>query len=146
MTPLRPPAAPARTDIARIRRTYEAVLGDPRIGPPRLADEEQRAHFAGLLRGHMWLLVPPVERLVPGMAGPFNRSAARHVITRARAVLAVPVLGASSAGDLFDLATLSRALLTLYEHPDNHEGGVVPCRRNGSPVTAGSGASAPECR
>jgi hypothetical protein len=138
------PAAPV-VDSARIRRTYTSVLGDPRIGAPRLG-EEQRAHFAGLLRGHMWLLLPPVERLVPGMAGPFNRSAARHVITRARGVLAVPVLGASSADDLFDLATLSRALLTLYEQPDDHEGGAAPWRRNGSPVTAGSGASAPECR
>jgi hypothetical protein len=146
MTALGAPVAPARVDATRIRRTYEAVLGDPRIGPPRLADEEQRAHFAGLLRGHMWLLLPPVERLLPGMAGTFNRSAARHVIARARGVLAVPVLGASSADDLFDLATLSRALLTLYAHPDDHEGGAAPWRRIGSPVTAGSGASAPECR
>ena len=111
-------------DAVRMRRTYRAVLGDPRICPPYLADEEQRAHMAGLLRGHLWLLLPPVERLVPGMVGPSNQSAARHVITRARGVLAVPVRGASSAGDLLELATLSRALLTLYGLFDGHEGGA----------------------
>lgn len=116
MTVLGAPVDPVHIDVARIRRTYQAVLGDPRIGPPHVADEEQRAHLAGLLRGYMWLLVPPVERLLPGMASTFNRSAARHVITRAHGVLEVTVRGSSSSGDIFELATLTRALLTLHEY------------------------------
>jgi hypothetical protein len=107
------PAAPARIDTALIRRTYAAVLGDPRIGAPHLA-EEQRAHLAGLLRGHMRLLLPTVEEQVPGIVSTFNRGAAQHVVDRVRAVLAVPVVGASSAEYVYDLATLSRVLLTLH--------------------------------
>lgn len=113
MTALDAPVAQAPVD--RIRRTYQAVLGDPRIGPPHVADEEQRAHLAGLLRGHMYLLLPPVEHLMPGMTD-FTRGAAQLVVTRAHDVLAAPVRGPSSAADLFNLATLSRALLTLHEY------------------------------
>lgn len=114
MTALGTPAAPA-VDAARIRRTYAAVLGEQRVGPPALSDE-QRAHFAGVLRGQMRLLVPAVEARLPGLAGTFNRSAARYVITEARATLAVPVCGTLPATAVFDLAVLSRSLLALHEY------------------------------
>jgi hypothetical protein len=114
MTALGAPAAPA-VDAARIRRTYGAVLGDPRIGVG-LTGDEQRAHLAGLLRGQLRLLLPVVEDRLPGMAGAFNRSAARYVLDEARTVLDVPVRGALPADAVFDLAVLSRSLLALHEY------------------------------
>ncbi|MFE5037130.1 hypothetical protein [Streptomyces sp. NPDC056683] len=116
MTALGAPVAPARVDVVRIRRTYTAVLGDPRIGGPLLG-EEQRAHLAGLIRGQMWLMLPAVEETVPAIANAFNRSAAELVLGKVRAALARPVLGASSPDDVFDLAILSRVLLNLHEYP-----------------------------
>ncbi|MFD0032563.1 DUF6415 family natural product biosynthesis protein [Streptomyces sp. NPDC127172] len=114
MTALGAPAPPA-VDAARIRRTYGAILGDPRIGAA-LTGDEQRAHLAGLLRGQLRLLLPAVEDRMPGMAGAFNRNAARYVLDEARTVLDVPVRGALSADAVFDLAVLSRSLLVLHEY------------------------------
>ncbi|MFF7191443.1 DUF6415 family natural product biosynthesis protein [Streptomyces sp. NPDC008222] len=108
MTPLAAPAVDARL----IRRTYGTALWDSRpVG------EESRAHMAGLLRGHMRLLLPEDEKRVAAMPGTFNRSAGQHVIARAHDVLDVPVTGASSAEYVYDLATLTRVLLALHERP-----------------------------
>ncbi|MET8957112.1 DUF6415 family natural product biosynthesis protein [Streptomyces sp. NPDC004533] len=104
-------AAPV-VDAGRIRRTYGTALWDSRpVG------EESRAHMAGLLRGHMRLLLPEVEKRVAEMSSTFNRSAGQHVIARAHDVLAAPVTGESSAEYVYDLATLTRVLLALHEHP-----------------------------
>ncbi|MGW2748123.1 DUF6415 family natural product biosynthesis protein [Streptomyces sp. NPDC001450] len=117
MTPRGTPSTAARVDVDHIRRTYGSVLGDPRLGRPHLTDE-QRAHLAGLLRGHMWLLVPEAERRLPNMLGSFNRSAAQYVIAQARSALGAPIRGASSADQVYDLATLCRALLALYQQTE----------------------------
>ncbi|WP_369362620.1 DUF6415 family natural product biosynthesis protein [Streptomyces sp. CG4] len=113
MTALGTPAAPLRVDAARIRRTYEAVLLSPRLP----AGEEARAHLAGLLRGHMRLTLPGAEARLTDLPVGFDWETVEHVVDKARKVLERPVLGASSAEDVYDLATMSRALLTLRQFP-----------------------------
>jgi hypothetical protein len=112
-SPMTALGAPA-LDVVRIRRTYTAVLGDPRVGGPRLG-EEQRAHVAGLLRGQLRLMLPTVALRAFGIESAFNRSAAYLVVEQALAALDVPIRGASSAEYVYDLAVLSRSLLALHD-------------------------------
>ncbi|MFF5407913.1 DUF6415 family natural product biosynthesis protein [Streptomyces misionensis] len=109
MTALGAPVTPT-ADTDQVRRTYTEVLGEQAVG------DEQRAHLAGVLRGQLQLLVPVIEARLPNMEGTFNRSAARHVLAKATAALAVPVRGALPDEAVFDLAVLVRSLLALYEY------------------------------
>ncbi len=107
-------AAAARIDAGRIRRTYTAVLGETRVGLPNLGSEEQRAHFAGLLRGQLQLLLGDLKGRTSGMSGE-TRHTAEYVARRACEALAVGLAEARDPYHLYDLAVLSRSLLTLHE-------------------------------
>ncbi|MFF5020249.1 hypothetical protein [Streptomyces sp. NPDC001165] len=107
------PAAPVRINADLIQRTYSTVLGEPRIGRPDLGSEEQRAHLAGLLRGQLRQLLQGIEGKVPGMRGE-TRKTTEYVITRVREALKVAFAEARNPDHLFDLALLTRSLLTLY--------------------------------
>ncbi|MFF1284336.1 hypothetical protein ACFVY4_26790 [Streptomyces sp. NPDC058299] len=92
---------------------YATVLGEQRIGPPTL-DDEQRAHIAGMLRGQVRFLVHDVQRGVAGLHGETRRTA-DYVMARAGEMLALPYTQAREPDQLFDLAVLARSLLTLHE-------------------------------
>jgi hypothetical protein len=107
-------SAAAPIDVEEVRRTYDAVLWDP-VAP------ERRAELAGLLRGHIGLLVDEVDAHVPAMTGGM-RGAAEHVLAQARRALR-PSARECEEDRMQDVATVCRALLTLYEQ---HQGATTP--------------------
>ncbi|WP_433445919.1 hypothetical protein ACQPXS_00695 [Streptomyces sp. CA-142005] len=100
--------AAAPVDAVLIRQSYNAVL--LAIGH---LPEEQRAHLAGLLRGHAGLLLPEVENQIPGMRGEW-RHVAEHVVRRTHSAIDVTVAESRRADRLHDLAALTRSLLALH--------------------------------
>ncbi|MGW5433896.1 hypothetical protein ACWET9_43195 [Streptomyces sp. NPDC004059] len=98
----------APIDAVLIRQSYNAVL--LAIGH---LPEEQRAHLAGLLRGHAGLLLPEVESQMPHLPGEW-RHAAEHVVRRTHRALDVTVAESRRADCLHDLAALTRSLLALH--------------------------------
>ncbi|MET8808663.1 hypothetical protein [Streptomyces sp. NPDC004546] len=100
-------AAPIDADV--IRQSYNTVL----LATGHLP-QEQRAHLAGLLRGHAGLLLPEVENQMPHMRGEW-RHTAEHVVHRTHHALAVTAAEARRADRLHDLAGLTRSLLTLHQ-------------------------------
>ncbi|WP_189718156.1 hypothetical protein [Streptomyces phaeofaciens] len=105
--------APAGVNANLIRRTCKTVLGEQRVGPPVLG-EEQRAHLAGVLRGQDRLVLEDVLARIPEMSGE-TRETALHVVRRVGGVLTVGYVEARDADGLLELAVLSRSLLSLYE-------------------------------
>ncbi|MFF6801171.1 DUF6415 family natural product biosynthesis protein [Streptomyces sp. NPDC012616] len=100
-------------DAATIRQSYGAVLGT--AGLPK---GEVLNTAAGVLGGHVRLLVSELTGLAPRMRGEYRRTAV-YVIVRAQHVLAERA-GSSlveQQRDVFDLALLARSLLALWERP-----------------------------
>lgn len=115
MTAIGAPVRPDVVDAARIRRAYGDVLGEPRIlGMPPQGDEEQRAHTAGVLRGHVRMLLRAVEDDVAVLYGE-TRATAEHVMLEARCLLTVAYPYARTPDGLLDLALMTRSLLALHE-------------------------------
>lgn len=96
-------------DAVLIRQSYNTVL----LATGHLA-EQQRAHLAGLLRGHAGLLLPEVENQMPHMRGEW-RHTAEHVVRRTHHALDVTAAESRRADRLHDLAALTRSLLTLHQ-------------------------------
>jgi hypothetical protein len=79
-----------------------------------LDDEEERAHLAGLLRGQIQLLLPRVERSAADLHGETGQTA-DYAIAHAKQALTRSLVQARDPDELFDLALISRSLLTLHE-------------------------------
>jgi hypothetical protein len=115
MIALGTPVRPEVVDAVRIRRTFAGVLGEPRIlGMPPQGDEERRAHTAGVLRGHLWVLLRVLDDDLPALHGA-TRATAEHVMLEARCLLTVRYAHARTPDGLLDLALMSRSLLALHE-------------------------------
>ncbi|MFF4501627.1 DUF6415 family natural product biosynthesis protein [Streptomyces sp. NPDC001401] len=97
-------------DADTIQTAYDSVLW-----APRLPTGEDLGTLKRQLQGHVQLLIPEVQDLAAGMRGEMRRLAV-HVLVRALQLL-TEYVGGSPACDAFDLATMARALLTLYQHP-----------------------------
>jgi hypothetical protein len=101
--------ASAPIDAVLIRQSYNTVL----LATGHLA-EQQRAHLAGLLRGHAGLLLPEVENQMPHMRGEWLHTA-EHVVRRTHHALDVTAAESGRGDRLHDLAALTCSLLTLHE-------------------------------
>ncbi|MGC9538395.1 DUF6415 family natural product biosynthesis protein [Streptomyces sp. UG1] len=101
---------PLLVDADTIRKAYEALLW-----APRLPTGEELDTLKKQFQGHMQLLMPEVQSLTARMRGEM-RWLAVHVLVRASQLLEEYADG-SPACDVYDLATMSRALLTLHQHP-----------------------------
>ncbi|MFJ5779749.1 hypothetical protein [Streptomyces sp. NPDC093094] len=101
-------------DTALIRRTYRTMLGESRVGRPDLGSQEQHAHLAGLLRGHLKLLLTALEGQAAVMS-PETRRTAGLVVRRTGEALCLSIRTVRHPDHLHDLASLSRALLTLLD-------------------------------
>ncbi|MEV5451311.1 DUF6415 family natural product biosynthesis protein [Streptomyces sp. NPDC052535] len=103
------PTAAAPIDVETIRATYDRLLwGDD------ISGSEWEA-LAGLVRGHVGLLVKEVDALVPRLRG-HQQFVARWVVVQSRRMLRTS-RGGDSPEQLRDLATQCRALLVLHENP-----------------------------
>ncbi|MFF2205213.1 hypothetical protein [Streptomyces sp. NPDC058145] len=87
----RAPTAFAGISADYIRRTYEEVLGDARIGPPAPGDEKRARLTASLLIQLRVLLAHLEARAgeIPGETG----KTAKHVMSRTRETLALGLTG-----------------------------------------------------
>lgn len=108
MTALTPKSA-APVDAETIRSTYNRLLWEDGI----TADERER--LAGLVRGHLGLLLKEVEARVPQMHDR-RQHTARWVLVQSRRMLRTSA-GDDSPEQLRDLATQCRALVALHESP-----------------------------
>ncbi|KUO19056.1 DUF6415 family natural product biosynthesis protein [Streptomyces dysideae] len=97
-------------DADTIRMAYDSVLW-----APRLPTGEELDTLKEQLQGHVQLLVPDVQDLAARMRGEMRRLTV-HVLVRAFQLLEEYADG-PPACDVYDLATIARALLTLYRHP-----------------------------
>ncbi|MGW9590259.1 DUF6415 family natural product biosynthesis protein [Streptomyces chartreusis] len=97
-------------DADTIQTAYDFVLWAPRLPTGAELDTLKQQ-----LQGHVQLLVLDVQDLSPRMRGEMRRLTV-HVLVRAFQLLEEYADG-SPACDAFDLATMARALLTLYQHP-----------------------------
>ncbi|WP_435208495.1 DUF6415 family natural product biosynthesis protein [Streptomyces sp. bgisy034] len=97
-------------DADTIRTAYDSVLW-----AVRLPTGEELEALKKQLQGHVQLLLPEVQDLARRMLGDMRRLAI-HVLVRASQLLEEHADG-SPASDAFDLATMTRALLTLYQYP-----------------------------
>lgn len=99
-------------DSKTIRQTYTGILW-----AARLPEAEELETACGLLTGHVQLLLPEVMALAARMRG-MTRLTAVHCLVRAHQ-LVVEEADAPAAPEIYvqDLAIISRALHTLYEHP-----------------------------
>lgn len=97
-------------DADTIRTAYDGVLGSVRLPAGGELDTLKQQ-----LQGHVQLLVPEVQDLAARMRGEM-RWLAVHVLVRAFQLLEEYADGAPAC-DADDLATMARALLTLYQHP-----------------------------
>ncbi|GAA2732389.1 hypothetical protein [Streptomyces nogalater] len=93
-SPVGRPVISRTVSDAEICRTYEAVLGDPRTGIPRLPDDVER--MADLMQGE-------------------TRATAEHVMKRAREALGISLFEARQPEHLIDLALVARALVSMRE-------------------------------
>lgn len=97
-------------DADTIRTAHDCALWATR--PPT---SEELDTLNKQLQGHVQLLVPEVQDLAARMRGEMRRLAV-HVLVRAFQLMEEYADG-STACDAYDLATMARALLTLYQHP-----------------------------
>ncbi|MBT2418048.1 hypothetical protein J7F01_08680 [Streptomyces sp. ISL-22] len=97
-------------DADTIRTAYDAVLW-----APCLPTGEELDILKEQLQGHVQLLVPDVQDLAARMRGEMRRLAI-HVVVRASQLLEEDADGAPAC-DAYDLATMTRALLTLHQQP-----------------------------
>ncbi|MFH0516311.1 DUF6415 family natural product biosynthesis protein [Streptomyces sp. M41] len=97
-------------DADTIRTANESVLWAPRLPTGEGLDTLKEQ-----LQGHVQLLVPDVQGLATRMLGEMRRLAI-HVVVRASQLLEKDADGAPAC-DAYNLATMTRALLTLHQHP-----------------------------
>jgi hypothetical protein len=97
-------------DADTIRQTYDSVLW-----APRLPTGEELDNLTTQLQGHVQLLVAEVQELAARMRGETRRTAV-HVLVRTYQYLAEGA-GGSPACDVYELAVMARALLTLHQNP-----------------------------
>ncbi|MEU5298622.1 hypothetical protein [Streptomyces umbrinus] len=99
---------PDAIDAFTIRHTFDGVLWAPHPVP-----EEKQELVGCLLLGHVQLLALELTADAPLLQGAW-RGTAHHVLASTHRMLEADV--GTSQGDLYGLATLCRALLTLHQH------------------------------
>lgn len=99
-------------DAKTIRQTYTGILW-----AARLPEAEELETACGLLKGQVQLLLREVMALAARMRGTMRLTAV-HCLVRAHQ-LVVEETDTPAAPEIYiqDLAMVSRALHTLYEHP-----------------------------
>ncbi|MFE9650605.1 DUF6415 family natural product biosynthesis protein [Streptomyces sp. NPDC006365] len=97
-------------DADTIRKAYDSVLW-----APRLPTGEELDTLKQQLQGHVQLLVPDVQDFAARMRGEMRQLAVRILVLASQ--LLEEYTDGSPACDAYDLATMTRALLTLHQHP-----------------------------
>ncbi|MEU1466098.1 hypothetical protein ABZ467_36835 [Streptomyces sp. NPDC005727] len=105
------PTAYAGISADYIRRTYEEVLGEARIGPPELGDEK-RARLGASLLVQIRVLLAHLEVRVGELSGETGKTA-EHVMSRTRDALTLGLARAQDPDQLHDVACLARSLLEM---------------------------------